>query len=318
MKLFITLAAIVGFASAACPNACSGHGTCNAMDHCDCYAESTEANAGKLWEGADCSLMTCPKGTSWSQLVIAADGSYDNSKHKANAECSDGGICDRATGECTCFAGYEGSSCQRTICPNDCSGHGTCRSNQDFAVDFSEAVFKEQDASDPKIKAAGITSYYDYFIVTYDTAWDAGMQYGCLCDIGFRGVDCSVVECPTSYDPMDQETCEKYGEWERWGTYATNQESKVAADGTKSSPSLGLQGNTILVREWHEPTRPAAGGRPQAVGPIPYNPIKEYPCNGAPAGDFCSGRGVCDHSSGICQCFQGFTGPACEEVADIF
>jgi len=320
MKLFITLAAIVGFASAACPNACSGHGTCNAMDHCDCYAESTDASANKLWRGADCSLMTCPKGVSWNNIKIDATKTYgyDISAHNTDVECSDGGICDTATGECSCFAGYEGSSCQRTVCPNDCSGHGTCRSNQDFAVDFSEAVFKEQVGEHASL-AQNDASYYDYFIVTYDQAWDAGLQYGCLCDIGFRGVDCSIVECPTSFDPMDQETCSKYAEWEQWGTYSTNQEAKVATDGTKSSPSLGShQGNTVLVREWNAPTRTASTGKDAAVPYIPYNPIKEYPCNGAPAGDYCSGRGNCDQSSGICQCFQGFTGPACEEVADIF
>merc|ERR1711937_406853 len=117
--------------------------------------------------------MTCPKGTSWSQLVIGADGKAHKSNHTEK-------------------------------------------------VDFSDAVFKEQDGDSGKIKATGVTSYYDYFIVTYDDAWDAGMQYGCLCDIGFRGVDCSIVECPTSYDPMDSETCAKYSEWETWGTYATN------------------------------------------------------------------------------------------------
>merc|ERR1712000_677446 len=78
------------------------------------------------------------------------------------------------------------------------------------------------------------TSYYDYFLVTYDKAWDAGMQYGCLCDIGFRGVDCSEVECPTAYDAMDKETCTKYSEWEVMGTYAGNEN----ALGAGKSPSL--------------------------------------------------------------------------------
>lgn len=298
MKLFFALAALVGFASAACPNACSGHGTCNSMDQCNCYAESTKENAKPLWRGADCSLMTCPRWTSWNMVQ-----SGSKNKHNLMVECSDGGKCDTSTGECICYAGFEGSACQRSTCPNDCSGHGTCRSNQDFAVDYSEAVFKAQGPEGEK-KVTG--SYYDYFLVTYDEAWDAGMQYGCLCDVGFRGVDCSTVECPTSYDAMDEETCKKYSEWEKWGTYASNKD----ALGVGKSPSLNDQGNTILIREWHD------GGRGDA--PVPYNPIEEYPCNGAPAGDYCSGRGTCDTSSGICQCFQGFTGPACEEVADIF
>lgn len=31
----------------------------------------------------------------------------------------------------------------------------------------------------------------------YSTPWDADMQMGCLCDIGFHGPDCSLVECPS-------------------------------------------------------------------------------------------------------------------------
>merc|ERR1712072_473864 len=239
-----------------------------------------------------------------------------NFDHRNGAECSDGGQCDTSTGECVCYPGFEGSACQRTSCPNDCSGHGTCRSNQDFAVDFSEAVYKAQTAVDEDIVGKEAkTSYYDYFLVTYDKAWDAGMQYGCLCDVGFRGVDCSSAECPTSYDAMDKETCEKYSEWEKWGTHATNQEALCCKkDGkTPYSPSLNGQGNTILIREWNK-----GGIKNGNAAPVPYNPIEEYPCNGSPAGDYCSGRGACDESSGICQCFQGFTGPACEEVADIF
>merc|ERR1711869_173167 len=186
--------------------------------------------------------MTCHRGTSWSRVAAGSDN-----LHMTEIECSDAGICDTSTGECTCFPGYEGSACQRTVCPNDCSGHGTCRSNQDFAVDFSEAVYAEQ-----------------------------------------IDVDSTIVECPTSYDPMDKETCLKYSEWEKWGTYATNENSKVLDDGSTQSPSLGLQGNTILIREWNAPTRKASGSKPAAVAPVPYNPIHEYPCNGAPAGDFCS------------------------------
>jgi len=250
--------------------------------------------------------MTCPRGKSWSDVLVE-DGVASNFDHTPDVECSDGGVCDTSTGECVCFPGYEGSACQRTKCPNDCSGHGTCRSNSDFAIDFSEAVWREQTGKDQSIIFGGFTSYYDYFLVTYDEAWDANMQYGCLCDVGFRGVDCSNAECPTSYDPMDEETCEKYSEWEGWGTFASNKN----ALGTDQSPSLiSFKGNTVLIREWNHPRR--------AAETINYNPIEEYPCNGAPAGDYCSGRGICDTGNGICQCFQGFTGPACEEVADTF
>jgi len=238
--------------------------------------------------------MTCPRGVSWTKLDMVDKWKHYNGANGEGVECSDKGECNRATGECACYPGYEGSSCQRTVCPNECSGHGTCRANIDFTVDFSEAVYNEQKnalQANPDSKE----SYYDYFLVTYDDAWDSGMQYGCLCDVGFRGVDCSEVECPTSYDAMDSETCDKYAAWENAGT----------ADVTDS-----VQGNIFLITEWDTPSQGGARNY--------YSPIDEYPCNGAPAGDYCSGRGKCDTGSGICQCFNGFTGPACEEVAAIF
>jgi len=35
------------------------------------------------------------------------------------AECSNRGICDRSSGECSCFTGYGGAACNRTACAND-------------------------------------------------------------------------------------------------------------------------------------------------------------------------------------------------------
>jgi hypothetical protein len=28
----------------------------------------------------------------------------------------------------------------------------------------------------------------------------------------------------------------------------------------------------------------------------------------------CSNRGICDHESGLCKCFAGFYGPACDTI----
>jgi hypothetical protein len=275
MKLFaLVMATGISLATAACPNTCSGHGTCSALDQCTCYLESAEAGSEAMWTGADCSEMTCPRGTSW----INADGSLT---HETNVECSDGGTCDRSTGECSCFDGYEGSACQRTSCPNDCSGHGICRSNTDFATDFSEAITLEQT----DVTGGSLGEYYDYFRVTYSSAWDAGLHYGCKCDIGFRGPDCSLIECPTSEDPMDAETCTKYANWY----------DNASPDG----------GNTIHLDQFH------------ASNNAYYNPISEYPCNGAPAGVDCSGRGRCNYNIGVCDCHPGFSGTACEDVQQL-
>ena len=107
-----------------------------------------------------------------TNLALQNTGKTD---HNDNVECSDAGLCDRSSGVCQCFDGYEGSSCQRTECPNDCSNQGTCMPNTLFATD------------------AG---------VRYSGAWDSGKHYGCKCDAGFRGADCSLKECPSFTDPM--------------------------------------------------------------------------------------------------------------------
>jgi len=57
-------------------------------------------------------------------------GDFDPAKDEGHVqmECSNRGLCDRKSGQCKCFPGYDGAACQRTVCPNDCSGHGVCDS----------------------------------------------------------------------------------------------------------------------------------------------------------------------------------------------
>lgn len=271
MKVFVATALMVAdlAAGSSCPNECSGRGTCNYWGQCTCYTDGDFTHAA--WTGADCSQLTCPHGKSWAQ----SSGTWD---HVDDVECSDAGLCDRETGECQCFDGYTGSSCQRTACPNDCSGHGQCRSNEDFALDFSEAVSVQQE----EVAAHGMV-YYDFFRAQYADAWDSGKHYGCLCDVGFRGADCSLMECPTNEDPLDEETCTKYDTWYTEGNLET--------------------GNAIRLSDWVN------------ADLTYYNPITFYPCAGAPKGQFCSGRGVCDHETGICDCAEGYTGAACNEIS---
>lgn len=87
----------------ACPGAteCSGHGVCH--DHptyrCEC---------DKGWQGGDCSERTCPFDFAWFD-----DPSADDYAHEM-AECSNRGICNRITGECSCGKGFTGTACERS------------------------------------------------------------------------------------------------------------------------------------------------------------------------------------------------------------
>lgn len=93
-----------------------------------------------------------------------------------SAECSAVGTCDRSSGTCNCFAGYEGNACQRTTCPNECSGHGVCRSQSEYL--------------------ALVDSEFEYGL------WDADKYQRCICDAGYSGMDCSERLCPLGDDPL--------------------------------------------------------------------------------------------------------------------
>lgn len=244
MKFLLVLVAVLATAHASCPNACSGHGTCDALDRCTCY---TGKDGNPLWTGADCSEMTCFQEFAWADVTAsigqpedatnqggasrsnggqsAKEPTWHSTLAHQSAECSNQGSCDRKSGECKCFDNYEGKACTRTVCPESCSGHGVCLNEREFAEDNTGVTY-------------GATEYNSAGS-DVDTLWDAEKMQGCLCDAGYRGPDCALVECPTTDDVMNG-----FG----------------AADGRD-----------------------------------------------------CSGRGVCDYSSGLCECFSGFTGTACEK-----
>jgi len=190
--------------AAECPNSCSGHGVCGAHDMCSCY---------RNWMAADCSQRVCQYGNSfvdspkgdldasntitsntvvvnsdrwkygtqemYPEMKTAGGTALTNNAHEY-FECSNKGSCNRETGECECYTGYEGAACQRASCPvnsdgETCSGHGVCKSAKDLA--------------------------HSYYNNTYDL-WDKDMTMGCHCDGGFDGPDCSQRKCKVGVDPL--------------------------------------------------------------------------------------------------------------------
>ena len=93
------------------------------LPQCTCYPGwGSNGNAG-----GDCSERFCPFELSWVDGPSRAGGRHQY------FECANKGLCNRVTGECNCFAGYEGKACGRQSCPEDCSGHGTCEYMKDLA-----------------------------------------------------------------------------------------------------------------------------------------------------------------------------------------
>lgn len=150
-----------------CPNNCNSHGRCNEQTLlCDCFSP---------FSGADCSEKLCPLGISWVSIA------KDNENSHYNVECSNMGICNRELGLCSCRNGFEGSACERLSCPNKCSNNGECQSMESYAL----------------TKDLGFSPIY-----TYTKVWDANKIYGCNCDNGFTGIDCSLRDCPRGDDPL--------------------------------------------------------------------------------------------------------------------
>jgi len=206
VQLFVVagLMATVQYANAECANACNGHGKCTSYDMCIC---------NRNWQAADCSERVCMFGLAH---VDTPKGDLDASGGLSNAdkvvidnsfvypygtteqfpqmqdtdlqviadsahyymECSNKGRCDRTTGECQCFEGYDGVACQRASCPGypqSCSGHGVCKSIKQLAEADHGNVYK---------------------------LWDKDTTMGCECDSGYFGPDCSQRKCKFGVDPL--------------------------------------------------------------------------------------------------------------------
>ena len=150
-----------------CPNSCSGHGSCSAFGFCHCYARAQSSE--HAWTQHDCSEKTCPKSLGWMSRATSDSGD------RRRIECSGKGMCDRKSGECKCFDGYDGKACSRTICRGNCNNRGRCVTQEVLAYEASK---------------------------TYSSPWDALKHVGCVCDLGARGPDCSLEECPSGSDVL--------------------------------------------------------------------------------------------------------------------
>ena len=162
------------YAGADCPNGCSGHGSCS-TNGCICW--SNWGNGDNT--GGACDVMVCPHEIAW------VDTPTTENKAHALRECAGRGICDRETGDCQCFPGYEGKGCRRTSCPNGCSGHGTCEYLDEMRNDVGDG-FKWTGS-------AATRNQYDF---EFSHLWDSHKTRGCRCDPKYQGLDCSIRMCP--------------------------------------------------------------------------------------------------------------------------
>ena len=296
---------VVQGATSACPGDCSRQGSCNAATtHCDCFQGFT---------GHDCSLRVCPSGIRWLGMVTATD-----TLHTTVAECSGAGDCDRNTGLCDCTDPYTGNACERLTCPpNQCQGNGKC-------VSLAEV--------------GAFTDDLNFFNTATYSRWDAEKAWGCICDYGYTGYDCSLRTCPWGDDPLSTSgsatvdsqtyTCAGtsgyfvariFGFTTEAIAYNANAATVKAAlealppiQGVTvsfNSGSVVCASSTITTTiQWtHTP-----GDIPQLVFPINTANIAyaSRSVDGTSTREECSGRGLCTRTgdlAGLCICQTGFS-----------
>ena len=302
----------------ACPlntqGVCSAHGKCK-INTCECFSGWNHV--------ADCSQRTCPYGKAWFDKAKSEDQAH------APAECSNAGICDRVTGECKCFSGHEGNACQRTSC--HCNDRGYCKSIGQISLSEYGKTYPywDKDVTQVCYCDAGYSGYDcseqmcpkgdDYRTKNQtDVKVDievSGVLSGTFTlrfegyENTFRANPAEVSDCSeilSKLENIEEATCVK----------TLTSSGAIYSFTIMSFPIYPKQNNVhhhngqdIMLSSFICKTERSPNSLCNVTIKSSGNGVKEYAT--------CSNSGTCDRNTGVCNCFEGFTGAACEQLVDI-
>lgn len=308
------------------------------------------------------------------QRIYRKDTTFDN--QHAYRECGGRGLCDRSTGECKCFPSFTGEGCRRTTCPNDCSGHGQCRTDANSFYFLGQTPTAAYGDNIPAYAKAAGTS-------TWGIHWPWLKYQQCHCDAGYEGDDCSLRQCPRGDDPetdcqtdrgKDKQklTCTFEGGAktaffqlrfvDQFGGEYDTRPIKIDVDGltsaensnsiqdalealpnfaipeievdvdisTPATPKITIEftdahntGQQSLLQ--FKPKAKCEHGSQPKFDTVNTDAVKgDISCSVARVelakpniykeSATCANRGICDQSTGRCNCFDGYFGLACDHV----
>jgi len=186
-------------------------------------------------------------------------------------------------------------------CPNDCSRHGTCRMYGRCwcytRADSPDVAWTEHDCSlrtCPKSAAFVDIATGDsgaHRRVECSARGACDRQSGkCKCFPGYSGRACERQQCPNNCNGFGRCVTQEIAAYEASKTYSDPWDATKAQG---CACDVGYRGPDCSLREC-------------ATGPdVLLNGGNHF-------GRDCSGRGMCDYSTGLCRCFLGYFGTRCE------
>ena len=308
--------------TSSCPGepACLGKGNCSGPPDYRCQCETGRS-------GPDCALIDCPVGKSWFSMPTS-----DNAAH-ADAECSDMGKCNRETGVCDCADGFTGGACEYLTCQSNCHGNGECVSMAALAQnnhvnDVLTPYSYGTDVNNPLTWDSGVVhgcicssgwEGYDCSLKSCPKGDDPHTQHqlneiqqlSCTdsddsgtVQFDFRDETIHVAATSTAADLED--LLKTLSTINGVSVTYTDADIYVGASGLAADALQICRSSGQLVDiEFLSPTGNLPAVKVSSIqidGDLSISTIQD----GTKEYITCSGRGLCNHNEGVCECFAGY------------
>ena len=289
---------------------CSGHGYCadaNNKDEPGYGAGSCVCDAD--WQGDKCQIPQCPRS-----IPRATGGTRPRPCGGLTQ-----GVCQKSV--CFCRAGFSPPDCATPECPNDCSGHGVCRSFDETPRCACDAGFDGDDCS--KLACAEPTC----------NGHGKCISARCHCDNNFFGSTCAIDRTNTTTASAAETTCSKLKQWSGHGDCDPDREQCVCDEGfvgkfcqkkeclkdcsgrgTCSDDGVCECEEGYAGRFCQRLACPKdCSGRGYCINGTCFCRMgwEGASCSSRSCKDNCNAMGVC--KAGVCACLNGYSGESCEQ-----